>query len=668
MMNNDNNNPHGAIVYDYTDENGKLLYQKLRSDTKDFRFRQPTDGDGWLYHLDGVNPVLYNLPDVIKKDVIYIVEGEKDADNVKKELGLTATTPPFGAGKWDDSFNKYFDGKDIYIIPDNDDVGRNHAEMIAEQIMHDAVVVKIIDLTMEYPQLQEKGDISDLISAVGADEAKAMLKRIIENTKDYTITWTPKQKWVEIKPFEEFDTPPFPLDCLPDLLQSYVKTISDNLATPVEMAVLVALAMVAVCLQGRVFVQAKEDYVESTNLYVLVIADPGERKSPLLKLMVKPLYEHEKLVNQQRRKQIHEEEAVIASKEEALKEAQDSGDFEKIISLQIEIDELKENQTQPLRYTSDDFTVEALTTLMAKNNGRMAVISSEGGMFDNVTGRYSSKNNFETLLKAYTGDTIRIDRKSREAELIENPFLTILLMAQESRLQGIMSNGNLRGQGLLGRFLYCQPDSPLGTRKYDTPALNHAVIEQFNSLIIKLLDLQDDYTLTLSEQAKDVCKKFFDWLEPQLISELYEVRDWASKLHGTTIRIAGILHCLGNSGVGDLVISERTMENACKLAMYFIEHAKKAFSLMGANEDIIKAKFVLRKLETAKVTEMSRREIFIMCRSRYFKKTEDIDDTLNLLTEHGYIRPKKQEAKNTAGRKASVVYEFNSVHFAHFAQ
>ena len=89
---------------------------------------------------------------------------------------------------------------------------------------------------------------------------------------------------------------------------------------------------------------------------------------------------------------------------------------------------------------------------------------------------------------------------------------------------------------------------------------------------------------------------------------------------------------------------------------------------MGANEDIIKAKFVLRKLETAKVTEMSRREIFIMCRSRYFKKTEDIDDTLNLLTEHGYIRPKKQEAKNTAGRKASVVYEFNSVHFAHFAQ
>ena len=109
MMNNDNNNPHGAIVYDYTDENGKLLYQKLRSDTKDFRFRQPTDGDGWLYHLDGVNPVLYNLPDVIKKDVIYIVEGEKDADNVKKELGLTATTPPFGAGKWDDSFNKYLE-------------------------------------------------------------------------------------------------------------------------------------------------------------------------------------------------------------------------------------------------------------------------------------------------------------------------------------------------------------------------------------------------------------------------------------------------------------------------------------------------------------------------------------------------------------------------------
>ena len=109
MMNIDNNNLQGVTVYDYADENGKLLYQKLRSETKEFRFRQPKDGGGWHYHLNGVSPVLYNLPDVIKNNVIYIVEGEKDADNVKKELGLIATTPPFGAGKWDDSFNKYLE-------------------------------------------------------------------------------------------------------------------------------------------------------------------------------------------------------------------------------------------------------------------------------------------------------------------------------------------------------------------------------------------------------------------------------------------------------------------------------------------------------------------------------------------------------------------------------
>ena len=654
-----------VATYNYTDENGNLVWQKLRYEPKGFTVRRPTDDGGWEYNLKGIAPMLYNLPGVVQSDTVYLVEGEKDVDNLK-ELGLVATTAPFGAGKWDDSFHKYFTGKTVYIIPDNDKAGREHAEKIRRQLTGVASTVKVLDLCMGYPLLKVKGDISDVILEIGTEQTKELLQQLIENTPEAIFgtgeSTETSQEW-KFSPFEDIDLPPFPLDCLPELLQQYVKTISDNLATPVEMAVMISLAMLAVCLQGKVFVQAKEDYIESTNLYVLIIADPGERKSALLKRMVAPFYTYEKRINRERGRQMNEEEARFFSKEKELKEAQESGDFEGMVVLQNELDELKQNQTHPLRLTSDDFTVEALTSLMAKNDGKMAVISSEGGMFDNITGRYSSKNNFETLLKAYTGDTIRVDRKSREAELIENPFLTILLMAQEVRLQGIMSNGNLRGQGLLGRFLYCQPDSPLGTRKYDTPSLNHAVIEQFNSLIIKLLDLQGECTLTLSDEAKTICKEFFDWLEPQLILELRDIRDWASKLHGTTIRIAGILHCLENGGTGGLIIGKHSMENACKLAIYFIEHAKKAFSLMGANEEVIKAKYVLVKLKALGISSMSRRDIYQRCRGGLFKKTDDIDETLNLLIEHGYIRPKQQEDNDKTGRKSSVIYELNPEYF-----
>lgn len=474
--------------------------------------------------------------------------------------------------------------------------------------------------------------------------------------------------WKAIKKFDSYEIPPFPIHTLPKSLKDYVKNISDNLATPIEMGVLAELAIISVCLQGKVFIQVKSDYKESTNLYVLIIAEPGERKSPLLKILSAPLYKYEKITNKERRKKLLEDEMKIKQLQKKQEEFEDDSDYEKVIKVQLKIDELSKRKTRLLRLTTDDFTIEALTSLLAENDGKMSVISSEGGMFNNISGRYSNKSSFETLLKAYTGDTIRVDRKGRDAELIESALLTILLMAQESVLEGIMSNGDLRGQGFLGRFLYCKPISPMGTREYDTPSLNHKIITEFNTILVNLLNIECVNVLTLSDEANKVCKEFFEWLEPRLINELNDIRDWASKLHGTAIRIAGILHCIENNGIGDSIIRKTTMENARDIAMYFIEHAKMAFSIMGTHEDVIKAKFVLHKLETINVKEITKRDLYILCRSRYFKRAEDINETLDLLEEHGYIRQKEVIVSNTVGRKPSTVYTLNSVHFEQFVQ
>ena len=89
---------------------------------------------------------------------------------------------------------------------------------------------------------------------------------------------------------------------------------------------------------------------------------------------------------------------------------------------------------------------------------------------------------------------------------------------------------------------------------------------------------------------------------------------------------------------------------------------------MGTSESVVKAKFVLHKLETAMVTEITKRDIYMLCRSKYFKKAEDINETLDLLEEHGYIRKKETIDITTVGRKPSIVYELNSVHFVHSVQ
>lgn len=127
----------GKIVatYDYVDENGKLLYQAVRYSPKDFRQRRPDGKGGWIWK-GGINKVPYRLPDILnapKDTPIFIVEGEKDADRLAS-LGLVATTNVGGAGKWNRKLKKYFAGRQVIIIPDNDQAGRNHAKKVRKEL------------------------------------------------------------------------------------------------------------------------------------------------------------------------------------------------------------------------------------------------------------------------------------------------------------------------------------------------------------------------------------------------------------------------------------------------------------------------------------------------------------------------------------------------------
>jgi hypothetical protein len=149
-------------TYDYTDAEGKLLFQVCRMEPKDFRQRRPDGKGGWIWKMEGVERVLYRLPEVVKADEVWIVEGEKDADNLA-ELGFTATTNAGGAGKWVDSYSEALAGKRIFILPDNDDPGRKHAHQVAKALHGKAASIEIIEL----PGLPPKGDVSDFIAGIG---------------------------------------------------------------------------------------------------------------------------------------------------------------------------------------------------------------------------------------------------------------------------------------------------------------------------------------------------------------------------------------------------------------------------------------------------------------------------------------------------------------------
>lgn len=161
--------------YDYTDEDGKLLSQVVRRDPKDFRQRRPDpDHPGrWIYNMKGVRSVLYRLPEVLaavrEGELVWIVEGEKDADALAN-LGLTATTCSMGAGKWRREHSELLRGARVVVIPDNDNPGRKHAQVVAKSLAPLASEVKILQLPVP-----EKGDVSDWLACGGsADELAAL--------------------------------------------------------------------------------------------------------------------------------------------------------------------------------------------------------------------------------------------------------------------------------------------------------------------------------------------------------------------------------------------------------------------------------------------------------------------------------------------------------------
>lgn len=162
---------HVLKTYDYLDEEGKLLYQVCRYVPKGFKQRRPGADGQWIWNLQGVRRVPYKLPEILSNPDarVFLVEGEKDADRLH-ESGLLATTSPGGAGKWRDEYAEFLRGRDVIVVPDNDDAGRTHARDVATSVLPVAKSVRILDL----PDLEEKGDVSDWLETHSREELEIL--------------------------------------------------------------------------------------------------------------------------------------------------------------------------------------------------------------------------------------------------------------------------------------------------------------------------------------------------------------------------------------------------------------------------------------------------------------------------------------------------------------
>jgi len=474
-------------------------------------------------------------------------------------------------------------------------------------------------------------------------------------------------EWEEPIPLESIEYTKFPIDSFPLAIKNYALAVAEDTQTPVDMAGVAALAVMATCVQGKYKVEGKSGWNEPLNLYNIIVASPGERKSAVLRLLTQPLYDYEDEWNKKNQLEIERskfERKNLENEVDLLEcEVKKADGIKKLDELLHKKEKLENfEKLKPLRLLADDITPEALVPLMAENKGRIAMISSEGGIFETLQGRYSNTVNIDVFLKAHSGDPIRTDRLSREYEKIDSPVLTVLLMVQPQVIDGLKSNNIFTGRGFFARFLCSYPKSKIGTRKYETIPVPERHTKAYKRLCYDLLERQGNGVklLRLSQEAFLISAKFHKKLESQLSAEPENIKSFASKLHGAILRIAGIFHLFSGKTEKNQISGE-TLSNAIDVGIYFLKHTKIIYHLMGADKQLNDAKHIIQKLKDNTCLKITKYKIFRLCRPRFKNsKDEALSSAIETLLEHEYIREVKRETEQARnGRRASQEYEVN---------
>jgi len=278
-----------------------------------------------------------------------------------------------------------------------------------------------------------------------------------------------------------------------------------------------------------------------------------------------------------------------------------------------------------------------------------------------------SEFNVNIFLQAHAGAPVRVDRQGRTVTL-HKPALTFGLAVQPGVLSDLAtgSKARFRGNGLLARFLYCLPTSTVGSRNVsDHRRISEQVKAAYYSGIDTLLNIPTLYDeqgrerariLTLSPDAKSSWIQFSQYIESKLGIEgdLHSVKDWASKLPGAALRVAGLFYVVEHGGTSS-VISAETMERSLDLCDLLISHAKAAFDLMGDDEVTGDAKAIFKWIVDRRLETFTQREALKRHEGR-LHRVDRLKKALAELTDRYII---SEPDRVSTGRRPSVIYKVN---------
>lgn len=172
--------------YIYKALDGSTVCKKVRRSDKSFYWLHP-EGNGWVKGRGKKAAPLYNQFDTNGCERLYIVEGEKDVETLRFYKIPAVSLPDGAKSKWQDEYTEFFKSRRVVIIQDNDEPGKEFAQMVASKISGKAEIVKVLDLSKIWHEIPEHGDITDYF-ITDPNNGPVKLKELAELTEEWKPT------------------------------------------------------------------------------------------------------------------------------------------------------------------------------------------------------------------------------------------------------------------------------------------------------------------------------------------------------------------------------------------------------------------------------------------------------------------------------------------------
>jgi hypothetical protein len=387
----------------------------------------------------------------------------------------------------------------------------------------------------------------------------------------------------------------FPINSLPCELRNMMLAFCEQTQAPLELNACAVLSAISLACQGLIDVKYKDNLTAPVSLFMLAVAESGERKSSVDRLVMQPFHQHDQQIMEDRILELKKystqlltwetkRSAILSVIKRKAKRNEPTCEEEQHLD---SLDKQKPGKPNRLKFLYNNTTPEALLADMNGSYASVGLFADEGG---NILDRRIAQD-LSTLNMLWDGATISVDRKTSDSLYIKEGRLTLNVMVQESVFnQFLARQGDVaRGSGFFARCLPVSIDYTLstkGTRFTNKVLMYQRFIPLFHQRIQALMEHPIQHpdnaeipriTLRFSPNAQYQWDRFYNEVEEQIAPGgcFAEIGDFASKLANNAARLAALFQYFSDGGE---IIQEDMVNEACDVITWYAHQMLRMFA------------------------------------------------------------------------------------------